>query len=224
MCVHLSYKRSSYLFVVLWIMSLLLLTSVVKYTLDTSYSNALRERSDKARVAALMVEGVANFYRHKVTAKELSQEEAQREFLKPLADIRYGVDGGLWVTDAEGVVKYHTNATFVGRNIKNIPFLAGDKIMAQIPKDAPEGAFIDPTSGVYAHHEVSPIYVVTVKDWGWNIGVGVSMGKLENSQHGAYLTLCAFLIFYGVLSLCLMKYLLIFNRDKTAVDLGVVPR
>lgn len=145
----------------------------------------LRERQDGVRNMVEAAQGIVRSFEEKSRTGALPVDEAQRQALQRIGDMRFGSDGYLFIFDARPVVLMIGNPalkSLVGKNVGNRQDPEGQKYYQSFIKTGDAGGgFVNyvgtlPKTGVAAP-KVS--YVSAFQPWNWYVCSGVFLDDVQ---------------------------------------------
>jgi methyl-accepting chemotaxis protein len=123
-------------------------------------------------------------YDHKVTLKEITREQAQKNALSLIEQLRYRDNDYFWINDLEPKMLMHPNFPELdGKNLSNDKDPTGKYLfveMVNICKEKGEGfvTYMWPKPG--ATKPVPKLsYVKVFKPWGWIVGSGIYFDDVQ---------------------------------------------
>lgn len=121
------------------------------------------------------------------------EEELQKDLLHQITQVRYDINGYVFVIDYTGTYRAHVKESNIGKNKINLQDKNGFYLIKEIINTAKNGAgylsyvgTIKPSTGLQAE---KTSYIVGIDDWGWSIGSGVYISDIEEKVVGERLLL-----------------------------------
>ena len=153
-----------------------------------SRSTMLQERETGVRNVVQAAAGIANEYAKRAEAGTMTKDDAQREALARLAQMRFGKDGYLAVFDARPVILMIGNASLkklIGQNVGDRKDPDGKLFYQDFIRTGNAG-------GGYVHYvgtlpsgenAEKSSYVVPIRQWGWYVSSGVFLDDVQRQFH-----------------------------------------
>jgi methyl-accepting chemotaxis protein len=164
-------------------------------------------------------------YDHRIQKGEFNLEEGQKRAMTRIQHLRYGQDDYFWINDLKGrMIMHPTNPDLNGKEMLERQDPSGKyffKEFIQVCKKDGEGmvAYLWPKPG-----ETKPVpkvsYVKLFKPWGWIIGTGLYIDRLEEEIADLYYTLASMAV--GFVFFSLVFSILLRSSIRRRVDSAVV--
>jgi methyl-accepting chemotaxis protein len=166
------------------ILNVLMLMSAFFYLIPLVEQKLMEEKRNATKDVLDIAYTLIAAYNHKVTLKEITQEQAQKNALSLIEQLRYRDNDYFWINDLEPKMLMHPNFPELdGKNLSNDKDPAGKYLfveMVNICKEKGEGfvTYMWPKPG--ATKPVPKLsYVKLFKPWGWIVGSGIYFDDVQ---------------------------------------------
>lgn len=172
----------------LWLVLLLVIAVFIGFGLliaKQTYSNLVEGKEVKTRHLVENTIGILEYFYEQEQQATMTREQAQKQALEVIKQIRYGRNDYFWVNDLQPVMMMHPmNPALDGQNLSGYKDPDGNQVFNEFVRIAktPEGAgfynYRWPMPG--ARDPVQKIsYVQQFKPWGWVLGTGVYIDDIQ---------------------------------------------
>ncbi|MCB1857934.1 MAG: methyl-accepting chemotaxis protein [Gammaproteobacteria bacterium] len=171
----------------LWLLILLAvmgIVSIATFALMTQKSALMNEKALQTRKLVEVAYSTIAAYHARVTAGELSTEQAKTMVLSLLEKTRYDGDNYFWINDMQGVIIMHPiKPALNGKNLIDLKDANGTRMFAEFVETAKRFEagivhYLWPKPG--GEEPVAKVsYVQSFKPWGWVIGTGIYVDDVE---------------------------------------------
>jgi methyl-accepting chemotaxis protein len=166
------------------ILNVLMLMSAFFYLIPLVEQKLMEEKRNATKDVLDIAYTLIAAYNHKVTLKEITQEQAQKNALSLIEQLRYRDNDYFWINDLEPKMLMHPNFPELdGKNLSNDKDPTGKYLfveMVNICKEKGEGfvTYMWPKPG--ATKPVPKLsYVKLFKPWGWIVGSGIYFDDVQ---------------------------------------------
>jgi methyl-accepting chemotaxis protein len=166
------------------ILNVLMLTSSFFYLIPLVEQKLMEEKRNATKDVLDIAYTLIAAYDHKVAHKEMTQEQAQKNVLSLIEQLRYRDNDYFWINDLEPKMLMHPNFPELdGKNLSNDKDPTGKYLfveMVNICKEKGEGfvTYMWPKPG--ATKPVPKLsYVKLFKPWGWIVGSGIYFDDVQ---------------------------------------------
>ena len=166
------------------ILNVLMLMSAFFYLIPMVETKLMEEKRNATKDVLDIAYTLIAAYEHKVTNKEITQEQAQKNVLSLVEQLRYRDNDYFWINDLEPKMLMHPNFPELdGKNLSNDKDPTGKYLfveMVNICKEKGEGfiTYMWPKPG-----STKPVpklsYVKLFKPWGWIVGSGIYFDDVQ---------------------------------------------
>jgi len=160
------------------ILNVLMLTSAFFYLIPLVEEKLMEEKRNATKDVLDIAYTLNAAYDHKVTNKEITREQAQKNALSLIEQLRYRDNDYFWINDLEPKMLMHPNFPELdGKNLSDDKDPTGKYLfveMVNICKEKGEGfvTYMWPKPG--SKQPVPKLsYVKLFKPWGWIVGSGI---------------------------------------------------
>jgi methyl-accepting chemotaxis protein len=166
------------------ILNVLMLMSSFFYLIPLVEQKLMEEKRNATKDVLDIAYTLIAAYDHKVANKEMTQEQAQKNVLSLIEQLRYRDNDYFWINDLEPKMLMHPNFPELdGKNLSNDKDPTGKYLfveMVNICKEKGEGfvTYMWPKPG--ATKPVPKLsYVKLFKPWGWIVGSGIYFDDVQ---------------------------------------------
>ena len=166
------------------ILNVLMLMSAFFYLIPLVEQKLMEEKRNATNDVLDIAYTLIVAYDHKVTGKEMTQEQAQKNALSLIKQLRYRDNDYFWINDLEPKMLMHPNFPELdGKNLSNDKDPTGKYLfveMVNICKEKGEGfvTYMWPKPGT--KQPVPKLsYVKLFKPWGWIVGSGIYFDDVQ---------------------------------------------
>jgi methyl-accepting chemotaxis protein len=166
------------------ILNVLMLMSAFFYLIPLVEQKLMEEKRNATKDVLDIAYTLIAAYDHKVTLKEITREQAQKNALSLIEQLRYRDNDYFWINDLEPKMLMHPNFPQLdGKNLSHDKDPAGKYLfveMVNICKEKGEGfvTYMWPKPG--ATKPVPKLsYVKLFKPWGWIVGSGIYFDDVQ---------------------------------------------
>ena len=166
------------------ILNVLMLMSAFFYLIPLVEQKLMEEKRNATKDVLDIAYTLIVAYDHKVTSKEMTREQAQKNALSLIEQLRYRDNDYFWINDLEPKMLMHPNFPELdGKNLSNDKDPTGKYLfveMVNICKEKGEGfvTYMWPKPG--ATKPVPKLsYVKLFKPWGWIVGSGIYFDDVQ---------------------------------------------
>jgi len=166
------------------ILNVLMLMSAFFYLIPLVEQKLMEEKRNATKDVLDIAYTLIAAYDHKVANKEMSQEQAQKNVLSLIEQLRYRDNDYFWINDLEPKMLMHPNFPELdGKNLSDDKDPTGKYLfveMVKICKEKGEGfvTYMWPKPG--ATQPVPKLsYVKLFKPWGWIVGSGIYFDDVQ---------------------------------------------
>ena len=166
------------------ILNVLMLMSAFFYLIPLVEQKLMEEKRNATKDVLDIAYTLIAAYDHKVANKEMTQEQAQKNVLSLIEQLRYRDNDYFWINDLEPKMLMHPNFPELdGKNLSNDKDPTGKYLfveMVNICKEKGEGfvTYMWPKPGT-----TQPVpklsYVKLFKPWGWIVGSGIYFDDVQ---------------------------------------------
>jgi methyl-accepting chemotaxis protein len=166
------------------ILNVLMLMSAFFYLIPLVEQKLMEEKRNATKDVLDIAYTLIAAYDHRVTNKELTREQAQKNVLSLIEQLRYRDNDYFWINDLEPKMLMHPNFPELdGKNLSNDKDPAGKYLfveMVNICKEKGEGfvTYMWPKPGT-AQPVPKLSYVKLFKPWGWIVGSGIYFDDVQ---------------------------------------------
>jgi methyl-accepting chemotaxis protein len=161
----------------------------------------------RAQITALVQEAdtVATHYYTLAQQHAMSEQDAQKQALATLSDLRYGTDGYISVNDSQPVMLMHPfKKELIGKNLAQFTDPAGNHLFLDIVNAGrqPDGGFVNYLWPKPGHDKpvAKTSYAMRFAPWDWYIVSGMYMDDVEHAFIENLLTWLAITVVLGGLA------------------------
>ena len=131
------------------------------------------------------VASVLDAYDHRVKAGDITLEQAQREAMDLVNQMRFGESDYFWLMDYEGITLMHPDPSEIGKGVSNTVDINGKYFLRTVPRD-----LIEKGESISEYHwqranssKPSPkiSHILAYKPWKWAIVTGVYVDDIEEA-------------------------------------------
>jgi methyl-accepting chemotaxis protein len=166
------------------ILNVLMLMSAFFYLIPLVEQKLMEEKRNATKDVLDIAYTLIAAYDHKVVNKEMTQEQAQKNVLSLIEQLRYRDNDYFWINDLEPKMLMHPNFPELdGKNLSNDKDPTGKYLfveMVNVCKEKGEGfvTYMWPRPG--AKNPVPKLsYVKLFKPWGWIVGSGIYFDDVQ---------------------------------------------
>ncbi|MFG1489292.1 cache domain-containing protein, partial [Oceanospirillum sp. HFRX-1_2] len=131
------------------------------------------------------VVSIFDVYDRRIKAGIISQEQAQKEVMDLVEQMRFGESDYFWIMDYEGVTIMHHDPNELGKGVSNTTDINGKYFLKTVPRDLVESG--ESVAEYYWQRanssEPSPkiSHILAYKPWKWAIVTGVYVDDIEEA-------------------------------------------
>jgi len=202
----------------------LLILGVTFYVLPYMEKQLMNEKISATKGVVEVASSMIASIQEEVKNGKLNVEEAKKQALEAIHDLRYHGNEYFWVNDLEPKVLMHgVNADLIGKNVSDIKDPNGKQIFVEMVKVAKEKE-----AGIVDYQWAKPgaskpvdkiSYVKLNKEWGWVVGSGIYVDDVK-----AQVAKMRWQILGGTLLLALIIFVfswLVARKIKEALDKAI---